>query len=146
MAQALSNYSKMIFMRYQVHFYIALIILLTACNGGTDSVKDAKEENKEKIDSQVSAQKQIDSTAAAVLPTKEDADFLVNAASGGMLEVQLGELAQTNSRNQRVKNFGAMMVRDHKEGGEKLKTLAASKNITLPDSISNRQQKRKRPA
>jgi putative membrane protein len=121
-----------------------LIILLPACNnGGTDAVKDAKKENKEKIDSQVSAQQRIDSAAVAVQPSKEDADFLVNAASGGMLEVQLGELAQTHSRDQRVKSFGFLMVKDHKEAGEKLKALAASKNITLPDSISNRQQKEK---
>jgi putative membrane protein len=36
-----------------------------------------------------------------------------------------------------------MMMKDHRKSGERLKELAASKNITLPDSISNRQQKEK---
>jgi len=37
--------------------------------------------------------------------------------------------------------FGAMMIRDHGEEGVKLKTLASAKNITLPDAVSNNQQK-----
>jgi putative membrane protein len=133
------------FMKNIIQLYIAVvIILLPSCNSGTDAVKDAKQENREKLDSQVAAQQRIDSLALAVLPSKEDADFLVNAASGGMLEVQLGQLAQTNAKDPRVKDFGAMMVKDHTAGGEKLKALAASRNITLPDSISNRQQKEKK--
>jgi putative membrane protein len=125
-------------------YYIALLVLLLpACNsGGSDPVKDAKKENKEMIDSQVAA-RQVDPTNQGILPSKEDADFMVNAASVGMLEVQLGQLAQTHAGDTRVKNFAAMMVRDHKEGGDKLKTLAASKNILLPDSVSKQQQKEK---
>ncbi len=65
------------------------------------------------------------------------------AASGGVLEVQLGELAQTNAKNPRVKSFGAMMVKDHKDMGDKLTALATSRNITLPDSVSKSQQKEK---
>ena len=134
---------KMIVMKTLIHFYytLALTIFLFGCNNSTDPVKEAKKENKEKIDSQVTTQSPADSIRITL--SKGDADFMVNAASGGMLEVQLGQLAQTNSRNQRVKNFGAMMIRDHGEAGEKLKALAASKNLTLPDSISNRQQKQK---
>lgn len=131
-------------MKSLIHFYYtpALIFLFFSCNNGpADPVKNAKKENREKIDSQITTQRRVDSVT--VLPSKGDADFLVNAASGGMLEVQLGQLAQTNSLNQRVKNFGAMMIKDHGEAGEKLKALAASKNITLPDSISNHQQKEK---
>jgi len=131
-------------MKSLLHFYYiaVFIILLFGCNNGTsDPVKEAKRDNKEKIDSQVSAQGHIDSIAA--LPSKGDADFIVNAASGAMFEMQLGQLAKTHSRNQRVKNFGNMMIKDHGETGKKLKALAAAKNITLPDSISNRQQKEK---
>lgn len=130
-------------MKALIHFYYisALTIYLFGCNNSTDPVKEAKEENKEKIDSQVTALPPLDS--ATLKLSKRDADFMVNAASGGMLEVQLGQLAQTHSRNQRVKDFGAMMIKDHGESGEKLKALATSKNITLPDSISNRQQKQK---
>jgi putative membrane protein len=123
-------------------FYLGLtlIFLASACNSGSsDSVKDAKDSNAAKIDSQRTTEQPR--ASLAVVPNKTDADFLVSAASGGMMEVQLGQLAQTNSRNQRVKAFGAMMVREHGEGGVQLKTLASAKNVVLPDAVSNAQQK-----
>jgi putative membrane protein len=77
------------------------------------------------------------------MPSKEDAAFLVNAANGGMLEVELGQLAQQNAKSAKVKEFGSMMVSDHGKGGEKLKALAASKNVMLPATLSNDGQKEK---
>ena len=122
--------------------YIAsFAIFLFACNNNTDPVKEAKKENREKIDSQATTEPHVDSIAMMV--SKKDADFMVNAVSGAMLEVQLGQLAQTHSRNKRVKDFGAMMNKDHEAAEKKMKALAVSKNITLPDSISDRQQKEK---
>jgi putative membrane protein len=130
-------------MRISLNFYQGLVLIsfLFSCNNGsTDSVKNAKDSNAAKIDSQRIVTDRSSDSLVVVTP-KADADFLVNAASGGMMEVQLGQLAQTNSRNQRVMAFGAMMVRDHGKGGEKLKTLAAAKNVTLPTAVSNHQQK-----
>src|SRR5436190_16906158 len=104
---------------------LALILVLSRCNNGpADSVKEVKKENNEKIDSQ---QKRIDSLAS--LPSKADVDFLVNAATGSMLKAQLGKLAQTNSKNPRVKHFGDMMIKEHAEASEKIKALAASKKL-----------------
>jgi putative membrane protein len=62
--------------------------------------------------------------------------FVLNAASGGMMEVQLGEIAQRTAANPRVKAFGAMMVKDHSKANSELKTLAAAKNVTLPKSLN----------
>jgi putative membrane protein len=123
-----------------LYWSLALAFLLLSCgNGGSDSVKNAKEANAEKIDSQKATERPVDSTA--VVTSKSDADFLVNAASGGMVEVQLGRLAQTNSRNVRIQAFGGMMIKDHGANGEQLKALATAKNVTLPVTVSNRQQK-----
>jgi putative membrane protein len=120
----------------------ALLFLLFSCNNGSsDSVKNAKEANTAKIDSQIAIRRP--GSLLTALPQKADADFLVNAASEEMLTVQLGQVAQANSRNQQVKNFRAMMVRDHGESGEKLKKLAAVKNVALPGAIANDQQKEK---
>lgn len=123
------------------HFYagLALIFFLFSCNNGSpDSVKSAKDSNEARIDSLKAMAQPGDSLAA--VPPKSEADFLVNAASGSMMEVQLGRLAQSNSMNKRVKAFGAMMIKDHEAEGRKLKTLASVKSIILPDSVSNRQQ------
>ena len=120
--------------------FLSGIFLSSGCNNGPpDSVKNAKGSNAAKIDSQRTTEAPV--TSPATVLSRTDADFLVNAASGGIMEIELGQLAQTNSRNQRVKAFGAMMVRDHGEGGVKLKTLASAKNVTLPGAVSNPQQK-----
>lgn len=100
-----------------------------ACNdgGSEDAIKSANESNEVKQDSAEHSE-----TAPVSMVSEEDSKFVVEAASGGMMEVQLGELAQQKAANQKVKDFGAMMVRDHSKANDDLKTIAGSKNITLP--------------
>ncbi len=63
-------------------------------------------------------------------------DFMTKAASGGMMEVELGKLAAQKAQRKEVKDFGNMMVTDHTKVNEELKKLAQQKNIMLPDSMS----------
>jgi putative membrane protein len=65
-----------------------------------------------------------------------DASFYKKAAEGGIAEVEAGNLAQSKGNSPKVKDFGAMMVKDHSAANEKLKTLAATKDVTLPTSSS----------
>lgn len=121
---------------------LLLILLFISCNNRTsDSEKRAKEENRERLDSQ--ARLDEGPTSEPVPLSRSDADFLVEAASGGNLEVQLGHMVENKSTSEQVRAFGSMIIKDHEEGGEKLKRLAIAKNIILPDSISAAQQKRK---
>ncbi len=76
-----------------------------------------------------------------VQTTEDGADFLTEAASGGMMEVELGKLAQQNSQNVSVKDFGAMMVKDHSTANDELKQLAMKNNVSLPDAPLPKQQK-----
>jgi putative membrane protein len=68
-----------------------------------------------------------------------DASFYKQLAEGGIAEVQAGKLAQGKSSNGEVKDFGAMMVKDHTTAGEQLKALADAKGIKLPDTSSAEQ-------
>lgn len=72
---------------------------------------------------------------------EDDSEFAIKAASGGLMEVELGKLAGQKAQNQQVKDFGAMMVSDHSKANEELKTLTASKNITIPATLSEEHQK-----
>jgi putative membrane protein len=118
----------------------ALLFFCFGCNSGQgDSSKDAKDSNVVKMDSSGTTDHATPTVPSSV--SKADADFTVNAASGGMMEVQLGELAGRKASAQDVKDFGAMMVKDHTMGNDKLKAIAASKNLTLPDSLSADMQK-----
>jgi putative membrane protein len=74
--------------------------------------------------------------ASAAVADSPDSSFYKNAAEGGMSEVELGQLAQQKATNPAVKDFGAMMVKDHSAANEKLKALAASKQVSLPSSPS----------
>jgi putative membrane protein len=73
---------------------------------------------------------------AAFAASNPDGSFYKHAAEGGMAEVDAGRLAQDKGNRQQVKDFGAMMVKDHSAANEKLQALAASKNLTLPTAPS----------
>jgi putative membrane protein len=73
---------------------------------------------------------------AAFAASNPDGSFYKHAAEGGIAEVDAGRLAQDKGNSQQVKDFGAMMVKDHSAANEKLQALAASKNITLPTTPS----------
>jgi putative membrane protein len=109
---------------------------LAACNhSGKDSTAKADSANN----SLDSGQKVTPNSNREI--SGDDAKFAVEAANGGMAEVELGTLAQQKATNPDVKNFGAMMVTDHSKANAEMKQLAASKNITLPDSINNDEKK-----
>jgi putative membrane protein len=63
-----------------------------------------------------------------------DESFFKNAAEGGIAEVNDGKLAQARGASQSVKDFGAMMVKDHSAANQKLAAIAASQGVKLPDS------------
>lgn len=102
-----------------------------ACNdaGSDDPIESANESNEVKQDS---ADNTGASQPAASTVSEEESKFAVEVASSGMTEVQLGELAQQKASSQKVKDYGAMMVRDHSKANDELKSIAAKKNITLP--------------
>jgi putative membrane protein len=79
-------------------------------------------------------------TTAAGKADMADHHFVKEAAQGGMAEVQLGQLAVDKASNSKVKEFGQRMVTDHGKAGDELKSLAASKNITLPTTLSAKDQ------
>lgn len=63
--------------------------------------------------------------------------FIQQAALSGMKEVQLGKIAQQKAQNPGVKEYGAMMVKDHNKANSELMGIAKNKNITLPQSASS---------
>lgn len=73
--------------------------------------------------------------------SKGDSTFVMEAAIGGLMEVQAGQLAQQNAQNQRVKDFGSMMVTDHSKANDELKSFASSRGIMLPTELPADKQK-----
>ena len=116
--------------QYFIFFtFSASIMLATACNNGTTTNK------QDSVDSAREANDSMPST------NKDASDFMTKAASGGMLEVQLGQMAQQKGVSQRVKDFGLMMIRDHTKNNDELKAIAQQKGLTIPQTLSDDHQK-----
>jgi len=65
-----------------------------------------------------------------------DKQFVAKAASSGMAEVKLGELAEERGVSAAVKKFGHHMVKDHTKANKELMELASSKGYKLPGELS----------
>ena len=63
-----------------------------------------------------------------------DQSFMAAAAKGGMMEVEMGKLAQKNGTSAEVKKLGSMMVTDHSKANKELMALAKKKGVTLDAS------------
>lgn len=100
---------------------------LISCSGNQkeSATEAASEQNEEKFEDS----------------DKEDAaEFVVEAANSGMMEVEAGRVAQQKGSSQEVKQYGQMMVDDHTKANEELKALASTKNITVPAAIGQDKQ------
>jgi putative membrane protein len=65
-----------------------------------------------------------------------DSSFYKHAAEAGLAEVSDATLAAQSATDPKLKDFAAMMVKDHSAANDKLSALAGSKSITLPTSAS----------
>ena len=79
-----------------------------------------------------------DQSASSKGSMMADHHFAMEAAEGGIMEVELGRIAAQKATNPDVKSFGQKMVDDHGKANDELKSIASSKNITLPDETTVR--------
>lgn len=70
--------------------------------------------------------------------TKQDSKFMMQAASSDMMEIATGNMALQKSQNADVRKFAQMMVDDHTKTSEQLKSIAATKNVTLPAEMDSK--------
>jgi putative membrane protein len=64
--------------------------------------------------------------------------FIKDAASSGMMEVKLGQVAHDKGKSQEVKDFGDHMVVDHLKVNDELKEIAEQKNLKLPVQVERK--------
>jgi len=115
--------------------FIGFLSLGLGCKGGgnggdaeRNGVDSAMDLNKEKI---------ADSTTAI---SKDDADFMVKAANGGMTEVQAAQIAEQKASTGKVKQFATKMREDHSKLNDQLSQLAKDLNVTIPSAIDQDSQ------
>ncbi|MEO7210203.1 MAG: DUF4142 domain-containing protein [Chitinophagaceae bacterium] len=114
------------------------IYTIQSCNSGTSS-EDTVDSTKDVNDSMAKVSKDT-TTMNTMTVDKDDADFAVEAANGGMTEIAASQLADKNAASQKVKDYAAMIIKDHSAANDKLKGFAAGKNIALPPALSDKSQ------
>ena len=117
---------------------------LASCKKNETTVIDTSKDSAMVAPMGDSAMKPMDSAAVSstmnTMPAK-DKSFADAAAKGGMMEVMLGEYAETNGMNAKVKALGKMMKEDHRKANDELKTWAMNAKYTLPTALDADQQK-----
>ena len=115
----------------------ALLTVGVSCNSN-DSVKEAQNVNEVKADNSTA---NTDMGKVEKKGMEYDSEFLAKAASGGMLEVEMGKQVAARAVTPQAKEFAQKMVSDHTKANTELMALAAKKNITLPTALSDEHAK-----
>ena len=115
------------------------ILLLSKVVLGTGilllSLNSCKNENKPEDTKEV-AEDQNEAKFDTIDSKEDDSEFLVDATEINLAEIEIGKLAQTKSTNAEVKKLGKMLVDEHTKLAAEVKTVADSKNFSLPTSIT----------
>ena len=112
--------------------------IFSACNGNDTTTQSSATSDSMATNSKMDSTNNNAGTAMVDQNTK---DFTAEAATGGMMEVELGNIAQKKAKSQPVKDFGKMMADDHTKVNNNLKDIALKKNIDIPASITDDQRK-----
>lgn len=67
--------------------------------------------------------------------TDDAGQFVEKATQDGMLEVELGKMAQRKATAEDVKAFATRMVNDHGKVNAELASIAGRKNLKVPDRL-----------
>ncbi|MGI4803518.1 MAG: DUF4142 domain-containing protein [Janthinobacterium lividum] len=118
--------------KYNHYLFIAAAVFAVSC-GQSDAKKEA---------AQKSALADTTKTTDILQVDTKDAAFVNDATMSGMLEVQMGQLAQRNALNQNVKEFGEMMAKDHQKADGELKSIATGKKLGVPPALGKEFQDR----
>jgi putative membrane protein len=76
-----------------------------------------------------------DQSGTSAKGTSQDRAFIMEAAAGGMAEVELGRLATQKASRSEVKAFGQMMIEDHSTANDQLMKIAQEKGLAAPHAL-----------
>ncbi len=130
------------------HISLALIIaagVFASCNDSANTTTTSMDSNSSKMSDNTANMDTTNNMGANNMSntplSADDRSFVMKAAMGGMMEVQAANIVLKNSSNERIKNFASMMVRDHSNANNELKSLASAKGLMIPEDSLNMKNK-----
>lgn len=114
---------------FSISCAITFVTMITACDptpNRENSTDVAEDQNEETVGENL----------------EDESEFLVEAASGGLYEVEMAKLAQQKAKSQEVKDFANHLLENHSKANEKLKQLASSKGINVPTAMGDEEQRK----
>jgi putative membrane protein len=119
-------------MKNIIRISIALLWLSISCaNAQNQNQNQNQKSTDSKTNNSSQNQKSNTKNSQSSMNNMSDEQFAREAAHGGLMEVQMGQMAQTKAVDQRVKNFAAMMVRDHTKSNNELRSVLSGKNMNI---------------
>src|SRR5581483_12344469 len=73
--------------------------------------------------------------------SRHDREFLMEAAQGGLMEVEIAKLAMERASNADVKSFAETLHRDHTAANQKLQQIAQQKGVQLPTELDSKHRR-----
>jgi putative membrane protein len=64
-----------------------------------------------------------------------DSSYVMMAGMGNTAEIQTSQLALTKSTNEGIRSYAQMMITDHTNAQNELKTIVTKYGLTVPDSV-----------
>ena len=108
---------------------VLLSSVLSAASCSSDGVSSSNSgPDKQSLPTPATTPNTSNANAAATA----QGNFYIEAAQGGLAEVELGKLAAQKAQSPEVKSFGQMMVADHGKANAELQTVAGRKQMALP--------------
>ena len=132
-------------MRIHQNFFRALTIaglslsIATAQNTST-SGQNTGTSGQSSTSGQAAGSSSTAQTGSGEMVGKTDMTFMTKAAQGGMMEVQLAQMAQQKAASDEVKAYARKLEDDHGKANEQLKKIAQERNVQLPSDIGQHQQ------
>jgi putative membrane protein len=113
-------------------FWLALSVCALGLAGcGRDASTDTGASGTDTL-----AETNNDQSAKEARLDPRDAEFMKDAARGGIAEVKMGESGLSNGESQGVKDFSKRLIDDHTKANQELEKLAIRKGVILPDGVS----------
>ncbi|WP_439559082.1 DUF4142 domain-containing protein, partial [Dyadobacter sp.] len=81
-----------------------------------------------------------DENARRTSITEADRAFVLAAADEGIFQISAGQLALENQASKDYADYAQLMIDGYTKSNEELKTFAADKELTIPNTITNERQ------